>query len=148
MKGTWNKKWTAGLCISMASAILALSGCQSREPIETKVPTEISAESTTKAEKETAQTETESSGKPALRDAKVMTGGKVYAWVYDIDFSAAPQDYSQAGRGCFYCRRNHAGGRLGGSRTKKRRCRLYSGGWKIGYDFCRIRGNLVCLYSL
>lgn len=97
MKGTWNKKWAAVFCISMASAILALSGCQSREPIETKAPTETSTESTTKAEEETAQTETESSGKPALRDAKVMAGGKVYAWVYDVDFSVAPQDYSQAG---------------------------------------------------
>ncbi len=97
MRGTWKKKWAAGCCISMVSVFLLLSGCQSRQPIETKESAESSAEITTKAEEETVQTETESSEKPAFRDAKVMAGGRIYVWVYDVDFSAAPQDYFQAG---------------------------------------------------
>lgn len=94
--------WTAVLTAAACAAAISLSGCQKeRNPIETESAAESSAEESrgeteAKDTKETL-TETDAVGEPARRNAKVMADGRVYAWVYDVDFSAAPKDYALAG---------------------------------------------------
>lgn len=94
------EKWAAFVLAAILGAA-ALSGCQKREPLETKPGTESSVDASTEREIQTetdgGMKEGDQAGQPALRDAKVMTGGRIYAWVYDVDFEAAPKDYVLAG---------------------------------------------------
>ncbi len=94
------EKWAA-FVLAAALGTAVLSGCQKREPLETKPAAESSADAGTETgkqqETDEGMKETNQAGQSSLRDAKVMTGGRIYAWVYDVDFEAAPKDYVLAG---------------------------------------------------